>query len=539
MLAATHKPFNHARPSISYPIPLSDYPPTLHSPLHSPTQTTQRSMSIKSHRGRRPSLSSPMSWLTRSNSSGSQNHPARASHAKSSSIGSITHSSLGVGVTIVRTPQEALAGTGVTLEYPSDPENENGRVLENSPLEEEEEEGEGEGEEGDMNSEPADQADSHAEQSETPSVPPAYSPPRSSLPLSKSTPSLPLKDPQPGRPTRPPPLQPVSDIQKKLPPPPLSSLFPPVPPLLHNLPNPSSPPPFECVLLSPAPPSAIDFSKVLVTLETCTATHRTTFSTLTSRPSRLANYLKSLFANGDEELDHENGSLSPHAEERSFNSIFHNHLTSSGLLSPSAYNVHIFLDRASPSYDHILAYLRSQPTTIEHLHSATPARLEALLALRDEAAYLDLPELVHLCTAEMRRNPCLHLPQLLRNSSSHVLAHTRGPSSSTMRSMDTLRERDENDAGADADVGSTSTGRDSIDSAKSAGSARGRGRSRSTTTAPVAAAANEKKGDPSPHPATTPLLHRRITSQSQSRERPELMEVKSATLRGRPAGNWL
>jgi hypothetical protein len=70
---------------------------------------------------------------------------------------------------------------------------------------------------------------------------------------------------------------------------------------------------------------------------------------LTSRPSRLASYLKSLFSDIDEELEPEADSLSSQAENGSFNSIFHNHLTSSGLLSPSAFNVHIFLDRASPS----------------------------------------------------------------------------------------------------------------------------------------------------------------------------------------------
>jgi hypothetical protein len=47
--------------------------------------------------------------------------------------------------------------------------------------------------------------------------------------------------------------------------------------------------------------------------------------------------------------DPEADSRSSHAENGSFNSIFHNHLASSGLLSPSAFNVHIFLDRASPS----------------------------------------------------------------------------------------------------------------------------------------------------------------------------------------------
>lgn len=484
-----------------------------------------------------------MSWLTRSNSSSSQTRSARPSHSKSSSVGTIRHQTFGPAITIVRTPQEALAGSGVSVDcLPEGGEEHHGH---DGEVYEEDEEGE-------MRSEPADQTDSHAEQPEAPSVPPAYSPPRSSFPLSKSTPSLPLKDPNATRPARSPPLPPsVPDhaqaTQKKLPPP-LSTLFPAVP-SLASFPNPSSPPPFDCILLSPAPPSAIDFSKLLVTLETCTATHRTTFGTLTSRPSRLASYLKSLFSDVDEELEPEGDSLSSQAENGSFNSIFHNHLTSSGLLSPSAFNVHIFLDRASPSYDHILAYLRSPPTTADHvaslphavqLHAATPARLEALLMLRDEAAYLGLSELVELCSAELRRNPNVYLTQLMRTPS-HVHTHSRGASHGSMRSMGTVRERDEDDAGADADIGSNSTGRDSIGSAKSLGSPHGRGRSNASAVpagAAVTATPASAKGskEASPHPTPSPLLRRRLNS--QSRERPELIEVKPATLRGR-SGNWL
>jgi hypothetical protein len=106
--------------------------------------------------------------------------------------------------------------------------------------------------------------------------------------------------------------------------------------------------------------------------------------------------------------------------------------------------------------------------------------------------------------------------------------------------MDTLRERDEDDAGVDADTGSTSTGRDSVGSAKSTGSVRGRGRSRSTSTVPATAATPvvpviREREDPSSHPAP-PLLHRRLAS--QSKERPEQIEVKSPSQRGR-SGNWL
>ncbi len=308
-------------------------------------------MSIRSHHGRRPSLSSPMSWLTRSSSTATHAPPIRMSHSKSSStVGHIKHGTLGSGVTIVRTPQEALAGSGVSVGCPSDQEIDHDGAEDSDPLAEDEDHQENEGELED------DEGETHevrVEQAETPSVPPAYSPPRSSLPLSKSTPTLPLKDAHPTRPTRPPPPTPPAPdatvlSQKKLPPPPLSSLFPTVSPVPAYLSTPSTPPPFACILLSPVPPNAIDFSKVLVTLETCTATHRTTLNTLISRPSYLANYLKSLFADADDELDvADTTSLCSRAESSSFNSIFHNHLTSSGLLSPSSFNVHIFLDRAS------------------------------------------------------------------------------------------------------------------------------------------------------------------------------------------------
>ena len=301
-------------------------------------------MSIRSHHGRRPSLSSPMSWLTRSSSTNSHEHPIRSSHSKPSTVRHIKHGTLGSGVTIVRTPQEALAGSGVSVECEEiDHEEE-----EDSDRAEYEDHEETEGEE--LEDDEGETHQVRVGHAEIP-VPPAYSPPRSSLPLSKSTPTLPLKDAHPTRPTRPPPPLPsVRDstvLQKKLPPPPLLSQFPTVPPIPAHLSPPSTPPPFGCILLSPVPPHAIDFSKVLVTLETCTGTHRTTFNTLISRPSHLANYLKSLFAEVDDESVADSASLYSHTENGSFSSIFHNHLTSSGLLSPSSFNVHIFLDRAS------------------------------------------------------------------------------------------------------------------------------------------------------------------------------------------------
>ncbi|KAH8999117.1 hypothetical protein EDB92DRAFT_1832534 [Lactarius akahatsu] len=437
-------------------------------------------MSIRSHHGRRPSLSTTHA------------PPIRISHSKSSStVGHIKHGNLGSGVTIVRTPQEALAGSGVSVECASDQEIEHGEEEDSDPLAEDEDPQENEGEE--LEEDGGETHEVRVEQAETPSVPPAYSPPRASLPLSKSTPTLPLKDAHPTRPSRPPPPPPSAPdatvlSQKKLPPPPLSSLFPPVAPVPAHLSTPSTPPPFACILLSSVPPNAIDFSKVLVTLETCTATHRTTLNTLISRPSHLASYLKSLFADAYDELDvADNTSLYSRAESGSFNSIFHNHLTSSGLLAPSSVQ-------------------------------CNPARLEALLALRDEAAYLDLPELVQLCITELRRSSNGHPPQHSR-APSHVLAHTRGPSNGSVRSMDTLREYDEHDC------------RHGEHQQHSLGSIRGRGLGHANGPAAT------KEKEEQPHPAPIALLHRRLAS--QSRERPELVEVKPASLRGRSTGNWL
>lgn len=64
------------------------------------------------------------------------------------------------------------------------------------------------------------------------------------------------------------------------------------------------------------------------------------------------------------------------------------------------------------SYTHVLAYLRSLPSTPEQpeslpravqLESTLPSTLESLLELRDEASYLGLAELYKLCCHEIDR----------------------------------------------------------------------------------------------------------------------------------------
>ncbi|TFY68630.1 hypothetical protein EVG20_g3484 [Dentipellis fragilis] len=186
----------------------------------------------------------------------------------------------------------------------------------------------------------------------------------------------------------------------------------------------------------------MDASKIIVTLETSTASHKTTLSTLTSRPSHLADYLKSLFRrNSDASSVYSRTSEYCDSPDTSFNSIFHHHLESSGLLPQSSTHMHIFLDRASASYEHILAFLRSPPSTIDYtttlphaiqLHTYSTARIEALVALRDEARYLGLDDLHKLCVEELRtRQP---------------RTHTRGAdsmsSTGSIRSTHTMRDRD-------------------------------------------------------------------------------------------------
>ncbi|KAI0053559.1 hypothetical protein FA95DRAFT_1600707 [Auriscalpium vulgare] len=460
-MLATHRAQHATRsphPPISYPLSPDDALFQHNNLPFSPTSASPNPMSAsqKPNRGRRPSIASPMSWLSRTSSSNSNTAPYAAA-IKPMRISEPQlaqdleakpyqrHRPLGSGAMVVRTPQEALAGSGVTVDYTSDPES----IPEDVEEEDKESVYASEDEHEDQHETLPEEKPQELPRTVTPAIPPAYSPPRPTLPLSKSTPTLPLRDGSlRARPTRPPPPPPTASepvvhttVVKPTPSPPMSSYFPPVPPLPSHLVPPAPAPPFECILLSSVPNNAIDLNKVIVTLETCTATHRTTLSTLTSRPSHLSDYLQSLFAS-----PHDPDVVTPHSptseyspSESTFNSIFHHHLTASGLLPGSASNVHIFLDRPSALYEHILTFLRSPPNTIDHttalphavqLHTYSTARVETLVTLRDEARYLGLDELARLCTDELlTRHP-------------HAPAHARGASAGSLRSMTTLREEE-------------------------------------------------------------------------------------------------
>lgn len=133
-----------------------------------------------------------------------------------------------------------------------------------------------------------------------------------------------------------------------------SEYFPPVPTVPSHLTGAPPQPPFEPILISPVPSTAIDPSKIIVTLESSTVAHRTALSTLVSRPSHLAVWLGTVFKNSKaEECGHaddedDTRSMYSRASDASgFFSIFHNHLNNAGLLSPTSSSMHIFLDRPS------------------------------------------------------------------------------------------------------------------------------------------------------------------------------------------------
>jgi hypothetical protein len=116
-----------------------------------------------------------------------------------------------------------------------------------------------------------------------------------------------------------------------------------VPALPANISSTPVPPPFNPILVSEAPSSTADRSRIIVSLETCTATYKTTLDTLSSRPSFLSSYIASLF--GRRRSDSVASSV--YSTESADMSTYRHHLASQGLLPQSSSSVHIFLDRPS------------------------------------------------------------------------------------------------------------------------------------------------------------------------------------------------
>ncbi|KAJ3762045.1 hypothetical protein EV360DRAFT_36497 [Lentinula raphanica] len=367
-----------------------------------------------------------MGWLSRHSTQsslssfykGNRNVPPAAADSKQHKparsielVSSARHGPLGSGATVVRTPEEALHNSGV----------------DNKPL------------------------------MQRSSSSPTPVPPRPTLHRSATSGSKPLERMSwPTPPSAPVPLPPApsasslrSSLKSKCK---SSSDVLRVPALPAHVAQ-SPQPPFEPVLMSDVPTGVADPSAVLVTLETSSTSYKTTFKTLTSRPSHLANCLLALLPRPRRDSDA--SSVYSTASDDMFS--YREHLVSQGLLPQTPVNIHIFLDRPSAPYLHLLSYLRSPigsadaPETLPRavqLHPAnSQSRLEALLELRDEASYLDLEDLYKLCSDEIRQRQPVLQPRLPRthsrgqNSNSSSAGYGMDSQHTSLSSMNTLLDR--------------------------------------------------------------------------------------------------
>jgi hypothetical protein len=326
----THTPHP---PSISYPV----HPQSTIIPPVSPPSTPPHS--------RRPSISNPMPWLSRTSTQSSipyaPSKPTRISEPKlvrSIELVSQQRSGiLGTGATIVRTPDEALRETGVRLTFDG-----KGKDAEKLPSRKSGESRRSRSSEGRTR----EKRPSLDEYPHSPPLPPLPMPEDEELELLEPEPVVePPKAPP--RPNRTPPAPSLrSSLKAKSTAP--SDESSQVPPLPANISASPVPPPFRPILVSDVPTGAVDPSKIIVTLDTCTATYRTALDTLRSRPSHLSGYLSSLC------LASERASVSSSVYSTSTASddmsVYRHHLASQGLLSQASFSIHLFLDRPSAPY---------------------------------------------------------------------------------------------------------------------------------------------------------------------------------------------
>lgn len=247
---------------------------------------------MPSHNPRRPSISSTMHWLSRKDSKPSPDPNGLQ------------------GATVVRTPEDALRDTNVRVTY-----------------------------------EPNPQLPSHSPSS-SPPLPPLPMPEEEETELLAETPKRP---PKPYR-AVPPAPSPTPSSSSSLRPSLKSRSStavedpPHVPPLPSHIPLSGPVAPFTPILVSAPPGPDIDPSRIIVTLETCTSTYKSTLSTLSSRPSFLADYLISLTKQRSASQ-----ASSVYSTESADVETYRNHLGSQGLLQTASCStsLHIFLDRPS------------------------------------------------------------------------------------------------------------------------------------------------------------------------------------------------
>ncbi|EPT03773.1 hypothetical protein FOMPIDRAFT_1028617 [Fomitopsis schrenkii] len=423
-------------------------------------------------RQRGGSISSPRTWLTRTSTNSSSHSipytpskPVRISEPKFlngfDAFATQRSGQLGAGAIIVKTPQEALVGSRCFSPFHTELEPDEDQVVR------QEEQGQHRAHSPPTRPESPPLPPIPPESPVEPETPCSHTPPRPTRPVPEcpvecpsvspsvsecSTTSAYTGSPESCATLTASPLRPSLKTRS-----PQTTVYapdsPPVPALPENL---SCSPPqaeFDAILLSPPLSDHVDPSKVLVSLETSSTTHRTTLGTLMSRSSFLSSFLKGLIPVRRRDSDATSVYSEASEADSSFNSIFHQHLASSGLLSQVSTTMHVFLDRPSAPYVHILAYLRSPPSTPEHpailpravqLTGSSSSRLEALLELRDEARYLDLEELYKLCNDELRSRYARPAPAPLG-------LHLRGlssASSASLRSVNTMRDIAEDPTGS-------------------------------------------------------------------------------------------
>lgn len=281
-------------------------------------------------------IQTPSSWLSR---------PATHSYK-------FTAPRLGLGATIVRTPDDALRDTGIRINYHSE------KSLKNKL---------------------------RANTKRPPPLSTPTSPPLPPLPLPEKDEQIFLQDesvipaPRPPRSAPPPPAPDRPDLQRtpslsrrsslKLPKAisfthsSSSSEEPPsVPPLPSHVAASTQPPPFSPVLIiEPSwPPSPLNVERVIITLETCTQTFRTTLSTLTSRHSHLANFLSAIYPSNSLRTPNPNpnpnpipiapvlsASSSQYSTQSDDPGVVYRNFFSSRSAAPPTSILHIFLDRPS------------------------------------------------------------------------------------------------------------------------------------------------------------------------------------------------
>jgi hypothetical protein len=363
---STHKRNQPSHPPISHPHPVSDW--ATMNDIQKQQQTHYRPVSPPKTppRHRRPSVAvtNPITWLSRNQSSTKDASTSRASASKPVRISEPKFANaldlmmaprtgaLGQGATVVRTPHDALGGMYQEEDSEQVPDLDIQGVDSNESQESED-------------------VSMPRKQHESRALPP--------LPLninhpyrSASADDLPRRQSastRAQRPTRPPPPPPPpvhplptapslgsSELRpslKRISP---SSMvcFPPVPAVPAHLMVTSPQPAFEPILVGTVPTAAIDPSKIIVTVESSTVSHRTALNTLMSRPSHLATWLSKTIKGSHaeetslrEEEEDRMSTFSHQSDATDFHSIFHNHLHSAGLLSPISSSLHVFLDRPS------------------------------------------------------------------------------------------------------------------------------------------------------------------------------------------------